>query len=320
MKKFFASMMLAALAAIAVNAQSTTEPTTTPWPATANTTACDQMADRLVIGEWNTGQARVVCSGGVARAVYAPAVKQIVAFGDDNFVTYSMSGRLRWHTAETTWQWLLPANGRLQNEQGVGFTLTDRWENEKLNLDLWLGGYYDVWPMQLTADDYCTMSASTTQGISACVDAENRILVMSRHTDFAGHREERRIALDQPPIGTVAVDEKLYILLANEITYPPCNDPICSPTTPTSVKPAKLVEVNFNYGQADVTQQVVLDGLNVDPVTNLNRVAASKNSIYWVAGPRTILRFSPAAGGKPKVHYQAGETEFLAGLAVISVR
>ncbi|MBI5530315.1 MAG: hypothetical protein HY918_02335 [Candidatus Doudnabacteria bacterium] len=322
MKKFFSIFVLAALAAFSANAQNNTAPV----PVAQTSMICDPTKDVVLVGEWNSGEARSICHSyagniEVVNRVWAPSAQQILPLdGAYNFLTYSTSGRVRWHTPEQTWQWLLPANGRLRNENRFGFTLTDRWEREKLGLGLWAGGFYTADSMPMTNLDYCTMSSANPQDIIVCADSNNKRFTMSRPSDFAGHREELSVNLDQYPVGTAAIGGKLYLLLANEFTYPPCNDPVCSPVAPTSVVPGKLVEVSFDYGQSEVSQKVVLDGINVDPVTNLNRVAAGKDDIYWVAGQHTIVRYNPSTRGKVKVYYEAGEQTMLAGLAVVPAK
>lgn len=294
---------------------------TTPVPTTAAT--CDPSADKVLVAEWNSSQVRTLCAdytGAVntTASVWSPSVRQILPLGNA-LLTYSTSGRLRWHTPEQTWMWLMPGNGRLRNEQGVGFTLADRWEREKLRIGLWASGYYQADPIPMTSADFCTSSATTSQGIGVCVDGFNKAVTLSRQTDFAGNREERRLELEQYPVGAMSVGDKLYVVLATEQIYPPCDQPMCAPGDPISVLPGKILEIGFGYGQAEPTQTVLLDRLNIQSNVDLNRMAGGNNSIYFVSGQAKILRFTPATG-KLAAYYDGGQESFIGALAVVPGR
>ncbi len=324
--KMFRTLSIAIifLATFAAASAQTTNP---PQPPTVSAPAavCDPSADKVLVAEWNTSQVRTLCADytGMVNAtasIWAPSTRQILLGDERNFLTYSSSGRLRWFTPKLTWTWLVPGNGRIQNKQGEGFTLTDRWEVVKIRLFLWTDDYfYTSMPMPIANADFCTSSATNAQSIGVCAYGFNKTVAVSRQIDFAGHREERHIKLEQYPVGAVAVGEKLYVVLATEQIYPPCNEPMCSTGAPISVLPGKLMEIGFGYGQAEPSQTVVLDGLNVQSNMDLNRVATGTNSIYFVSGQAKILRYTPGTK-KLGIYYDAGENAFIGALAVVPGR
>lgn len=316
--KFFAFVMIF-LASFALVSAQTPVPTNDSQPMPVSTAACNQQADRLLMAEWNSGSVLALCQDYTGKTVVkttvpAPAVQQIIPLYDETtFLSYSGSGKLRWHTPQASQQWLIPAGGRLVGDGHSSLVLSNVWEQEKWSITLFHDGWYDA--IRMDPGMLCTAEASTVD-LHACVQGNSKTVVVSRQTDFTGRREYRQLSFEQFPVGTVQVGDKIYVLLATEYVYPPCNDPICS-VPPSSVIPGRLVELRFDYGQAEATQRVVLDGLRVEPITNEQKMAATKDAVYFTSGQSQVVKFTPATG-KASVVYDAGPNAHIGALAAIS--
>lgn len=319
MKKFLAFLMIFLASFALVSAQESTG-ITMPVPQTINTAACNQQADRLLISEWNSGNILALCqdfSGKtvVKTTVPATAAQQLIPLYDENtFLSYSGSGKLRWHTPQTSQQWLIPAGGSLTNDSRFGLTLANAWEQEKWYVSLFYNGWYDAIRVD-SGGLICTAEAATGD-LHVCVQGNNKVVMTSRQLDFAGRREYRQLTFEQFPVGAVEIGGKIYVLLAMEYIYPPCNDPVCS-VPPSRIIPGSLVEIRFDYGQTEATQRVVLDGLRVEPIINEQKVAATKDAIYFASGRSQVVKFVPGTG-KASVVYDAGPNTHIGALAAIS--
>lgn len=320
-RKLFAIFFLTSLAL--VNAQNDNNSEAMPVPTTPVTAqVCAPDSDRLLVADWNTSQVLKLCRDYTGKTNALPvgraeSVKQIVPLGDEyNFISYSQSGRLRWHTPEQTWTWLVPANGRFSNERNEGFTITDTWAGEKLHLALWASGYYEATPEPMKRDEYWSFKAESDKGTQVCVDGRNKSILVSRQADFTGRRESQKVELKQFPVGTVAIGERLFVLLAAETIYPdkPCPAGICPPMEPTAVLPGKVVEIFYDYGQTNVRQKVLLDGMSIIPDPNLSRFAASPTALYWVSGGN-IHRYE-LSSGRVNIFYIPGPNSFIGAIAV----
>ncbi len=316
---FFAFAMFFLASFALVSAQTPINQNAQPMPAAASIAACNPQADRLLISEWNSGNVLALCQDYTGKTVVkttvpAPAVQQLLPLYDENtFLSYSGSGKLRWHTPQASYQWLVPAGGRLASDGRSGLTLTHPWEKEKWSLTLFHDGWYDA--VRVDSGMLCT--AETAAGdLQVCVMGNDKTVLVSRTTDFAGHREYRQLAFDQFPVGAVQINGRIYVLLATEFIYPPCNQPVCS-AAPSSVIPGRLVELRFDYGQSEATQRVVLDGLRVEPIMNEQKMTSSKDAIYFAAGQSLVVKFVPTTG-KAGIFYDAGPNTHIGAVAAIS--
>jgi hypothetical protein len=322
-RKLTAIFFLASLALVnAQNDAAPAVPSTNPSTEMAPQQICAPDSDRLLVADWNTSSVLKLCRDYTGRTnsitvAQTEPVRQIIPFDEYNFLLYSQSGLLQWQTPEQIQEWDgIRAGGRLANEPGRGFTLTDVWAGKKLHLTLWPNKYYQVDSMPLSLNDRCAFKAANSSGVEVCVDGRNRSILVSRQADFTGRRESQTVEFKQFPVGTVAIGQRMFVLLAAETTYSdkPCPGGICPPMEPISILPGKIVEIFYDYGQTAVRQKVLLDGMSVTPDSNLSRLAASPTALYWVSGGN-IHRYD-ASSGKVNIFYIPGQSSIIGAIAV----
>ena len=207
MKKFFCFVIFL-ISFTLVSAQNNND--TQPMPTSVSTAACNQQADRLLVSEWNSGSVLALCQDYTNKTVVkatvpATTIQQLLPAPDeDYFYSYSASGKLRYHTPQTAntpevvYQWLIPAGGRLTNEGRSGLILVHPWEREKWQITLFHDGWYDA--IRVDPGIICTAEAATGS-LHACVQGNNKVVTISRQSDFAGSREYRQLSFEQFPVG-----------------------------------------------------------------------------------------------------------------------
>jgi hypothetical protein len=299
-----------------VAATPTSAPTLTPQTMQA---VCNPFSEQVFVSDWNRGDVRILCglNGGtvVSNSVLAPGVKKILPFGSElNFVTFSMSGRVRHFVFGQESSWLINGNGTLSYDTNRGFVLANPWEHESQQLAFWADGIFTG--VRVPSRNFCTSSASTVQGVTVCALGYNKVVTVTRPTLYTGVYDTVAISFSQFPVGAVALNGKLYVMLATEASYPSCGQPICGPTSPISVLPGKIVEISFDYGQSEVRQNLILDGLDVQSNSDTNRFAAGNDSLYFVSGVNKIIKFTPRTR-ETSLYFDAGPDAFIGAIAVV---